>query len=172
MTPTLQIGDYLIVDKSRHARQVSRGQVYIFESLEEPGLKVIKRAVAVGGDTVEIQAGQLVRNGQVVSEPYLASGGRLRSEEELARTKMREWQLRYLVGVADSAYMPDLNELGPVVVPTGYFFALGDNRQASYDSRYYGFVPDSLVLGVPSFIYFSRDTLGTIWWRRFGVEPR
>ena len=75
------------------------------------------------------------------------------------------------------AYAPDLQDWGPLVVPPDSFFALGDNRDASYDSRYYGFIPMSRVLGKPRVIYLSleKDTSGSVTglrWARIGARVR
>jgi signal peptidase I len=86
---------------------------------------------------------------------------------------MREWQVAHLVGHSGH-YAPDLQNWGPLVVPPDSFFALGDNRDASYDCRYYGFIPSSNVIGRASVIYWSFDpgsagSLGSrVRWERIG----
>ena len=70
---------------------------------------------------------------------------------------MRRWQLPEYAGDDPGDYWPDLHDWGPLVVPPDSLFVLGDNRDASYDSRYWGFVPRSKVRGRPVIIYFSRE---------------
>ena len=77
------------------------------------------------------------------------------SEDAVQRAKMHDWQVAHTATRDTGAYAPDLQSWGPIVVPSDSFFALGDNRDASYDSRYYGFVPFGHVLGQPWLVYFS-----------------
>ena len=91
------------------------------------------------------------------------------------------WQRGFLVPQARAAvaYHPSRNNWGPIIVPQHHFFVLGDNRDNSLDSRYWGFVPDSLVRGRPLFVYFSYvpdsatslDWLTHIRWKRLGARP-
>jgi signal peptidase I len=161
MDPTLMIGDYLYVIKTLAERTVVKnGSVVVFESVEEPGLKVIKRVVALPGDTLKMTAGTLWRNGKELTEPYAVHRDPTRSEDAEQRVKMRTWQSPHAVGIDRDSYAPDVEDWGPVVVPPDSFLALGDNRDASYDSRYYGLIPFSRILGQPRVIYLSleRDT--------------
>jgi signal peptidase I len=179
MEPTLLIGDLIWLDNTRTARTAfADGSVVIFESVEERGLKVAKRVVGMPGDTLMMSGGTLRRNGRDLTEPYAIHHDPRRSEDTLQRAKLRAWQTPHLVGVDAGSYAPDLQTWGPLVVPADSFFALGDNRDASYDSRYYGFIPFTHVLGRPWLVYFSVDfdataaaagrTEGTIRWSRIG----
>lgn len=177
MEPALQIGDFLYVDKTDRARQAtSLGSVVVFSSVEEPELKVMKRIVGLPGDTLAMHDGHLVRNGRLVTEPYVLSEPHRRSEDSTQRAKMRTWQLPYLVAGAGDGYQPDVEDWGPLTVPAGVLFVLGDNRDASYDSRYWGFVPAVNVLGRPRMIYWSFDPaspkpapfFAAARWERFG----
>ena len=179
MEPTIQVGDYLYVAKWDEARSgLRRGTVVAFESVEEPGLKVMKRILGLPGDTLAMDAGTLYRNGQPLAEPYTIRLDPGRSEDPAQRAKMKAWQSRYLVGAAADPYRPDLEYWGPVVVPADSLFVLGDNRDASYDSRYYGFIPRHNVLGQPWVVYFSYDPRAPwpfplrIRWRRLGQTLR
>jgi signal peptidase I len=174
MAPTMQIGDFLYVVKWPAAeRRPARERIMVFEAVEEPDLKVVKRALGMPGDTLSMVAGTLVRNGRAPDEPYAVHLDRSRSEEPLQRRKMKEWQSRYLV-TRDPDYAPDLQHWGPLVVPPDSFFALGDNRDSSYDSRYYGFIPFTNVIGRPAVVYFSLETeapgpfLNRVRWSRIG----
>jgi signal peptidase I len=175
MEPTIHVGDYLYVAKWDNARRdLHRGALVVFESVEEPGLKVIKRILGVPGDTLAMDAGTLHRNGQPLAEPYTIRVQPGRSEDPLQRAKMQAWQSRYLAGAVADPYRPDLEDWGPVVVPADSLFVLGDNRDASYDSRYYGFIPWHNVLGQPWVVYFSYDPRAlvpfpfSIRWSRLG----
>ena len=82
---------------------------------------------------------------------------------------MQSWQSQYLAAPSAEPYSPDLEHWGPVVVPVDSLFVLGDNRDASYDSRYYGFIPRSNVLGQPRVVYFSYDSAQSqVRWARLG----
>ena len=70
---------------------------------------------------------------------------------------MRSWQEAYYVGPDRERYQPDLHDWGPLVVPAGSYFMMGDNRDCSYDGRYWGFLPRQNVRGQPMFIYYSYD---------------
>lgn len=176
MEPTLLIGDYLFVVKTPAARQnLTHGTVVVFEAVDEPGLKVIKRVLGLPGDTLRMAAGSLYRNGQVLHEPFTIHTDTTRSEDAEQRGRMRAWQVAHTVAVDTASYTPDLQDWGPIVVPRDSFFALGDNRDASYDSRYYGFIPMSRVIGQPRVIYFSiaRDASGSataLRWSRMGAR--
>jgi signal peptidase I len=175
MEPTIKVGDYLYVAKWAEARiALHRGTVVVFESIEEPGLKVIKRILGLPGDTLAMDAGMLYRNGHVLGEPYTVRLEPGRSEDPIQRAKMQAWQSHYLVSASADPYRPDLEYWGPVVVPADSLFVLGDNRDASYDSRYYGFIPRQNVLGQPWVVYFSYNGEAPqpfplrIRWRRLG----
>jgi signal peptidase I len=183
MEPTLLIGDYIWLDNTHKARTgFGDGSVVIFESVEEAGLKVSKRVVGMPGDTLQMRNGALRRNGRDLSEPYVIHVDPRRSEDPVQRAKMRDWQMPHAATRDTGSYAPDLQSWGPVVVPPDSFFALGDNRDASYDSRYYGFIPFGHVLGQPWLVYFSlvmepADAAGSsqasgVRWSRIGHRLR
>ena len=151
-----------------------RDGIVVFESPIEPGLNLVKRVIGVAGDTLGMKGGRLIRNGTPQDEPHVQhvnpSGNA--SDPGMA------WQREYLVaGAVDLAgYTPTRDDWGPIVVPPGRFFMMGDNRDASFDSRYYGFVRRDLIKGKPLFIYYSYDPQGGgalpflthIRWERIG----
>jgi signal peptidase I len=162
MAPTVMAGDLLLVNMWHPARELGRGAVVVFDSVEEPGLKVIKRVVGLPGDTIAMVGGLLRQNGSLVSEPYVIHEDPTRHEDAVQRAKMRQWQMSYIAaGHNLSEYAPDLQDWGPVVVPRDSLFLLGDNRDNSYDGRYYGFVPIAHVVGRPMFVYYSYDPAGS-----------
>lgn len=177
MENTLQVGDFLLVNKLVYGAEVPfthtrlprlreprRGDVIVFEYPEDPTKNFVKRLVGLPGDTVEMHDGSLVRNGQKVPEIYVEH-----TEPDIDPSPEDfGWQRDYIVRTAQAAggYHPSRNNWGPLVVPTGNYFVLGDNRDNSLDSRYWGFVPDSLVKGRPFVIYYSYapDTVDSFAW--------
>ena len=82
---------------------------------------------------------------------------------------MRAWQLPHYVGRDPATYRPTTHDWGPIVIPPGHYFVMGDNRDASYDGRYWGFLPRDHLVGRPLLIYFSyaTDPLRIRWNRIF-----
>jgi signal peptidase I len=151
MAPALDIGNYVLVHTAwaHSSRPLSliRGEIVAFNSIQEPGLIVFKRVIALALDTILMRHGQVLLNGQALAEPYAVHRDSTRAEEPVYRAKMREWQEPFRPSPASGDYDPGLQEWGPLVVPAKAFLALGDNRDSSYDSRYFGFVPDTSIIG-------------------------
>jgi signal peptidase I len=192
MENTLLIGDFLFVNKALYGAEVPivgarlpavreprRNDILVFDSVEEPGLKVVKRLIGMPGDTLSMEGGVLFRNGEKVEEPYVVHTDHARSEDAMQRLKMREWQLPHLVQRDAATYKPDLQEWGPIVVPPDSFFMMGDNRDSSYDGRYWGFLPRQNVRGRPLLVYYSYDAnswrslpfLSAVRWGRLFSTP-
>ena len=193
MENTLLIGDFLFVNKLLYGAEVPLihkrlpavreprlHDVVVFDSVEEEGLKVVKRLVGMPGDTLEMRNGELHRNGQKVDEPWARHGNPGAFADAFHRAKMREWQMPYLARGDTSEYHPDLQDWGPVVVPQNHYFMMGDNRDDSYDGRYWGFLPRENVRGRPLFVYFSFDPnswrplpfFTAVRWNRIFSAPR
>lgn len=192
MENTLQVGDFLLVNKLVYGAEVpfthrrlprlrepSDGDVIVFEWPEDPTKNFVKRLVGVPGDTLEMRDGTLIRNDTALSEHYVEH---TEPDMDPAPEDFR-WQRDYLVKTAAAAagYHPSRNNWGPLVVPKGNYFVLGDNRDNSLDSRYWGFVPDSLLKGRPFVIYYSYSPdsadhsfawLTHIRWTRLGERIR
>jgi signal peptidase I len=192
MENTLLIGDFLFVNKALYGAEVPlvktrlpavreprRNDILVFDSVEEEGLKVVKRLIGVPGDTLAMEGGVLFRNGKRVDEPYALHGDPTRSEDPMQRAKMRQWQLPHVVGRDTATYQPDLQDWGPIVVPRDSFFMMGDNRDSSYDGRYWGFLPRANVRGRPLVVYYSYDPssyrswpfLTAVRWSRIFTAP-
>lgn len=125
MAPTIKAGQSVVVMRfPPGAIRVKRGDIIVFRAPDEPDKLWIKRAVGVGGDTVELRDRQLYLNGQVVDEPYV---------------KPRAAGLGILLG--------DLDDYGPVVIPEKQVCVMGDNRDNSRDSRSFGPIPLASVVG-------------------------
>ncbi len=191
MQRTLMVGDFLVVDKMVYGpdipfthlrlpgfRKPERGDVIVFKFPLGPDTNFVKRVVGVPGDTLLMSDGVLYRDGKAVKEPYVTHSS---PDTDLAADEFR-WQRDYLVKSlhASESYWPSRNNWGPLIVPSNNYFVLGDNRDNSLDSRYWGFVADSLVKGTPMFVYYSyQPDSASRWswltrarWRRFGTIVR
>jgi signal peptidase I len=192
MENTLLIGDFLFVNKALYGAEVplvhrrlppvrepERNEILVFDSVEDPGLKVVKRLIGMPGDTLAMESGQLYRNGTRVDEPYAVHEDPSRSEDPVQRARMRAWQIPHLVNRDTATYRPDLQDWGPIVVPHDSLFMMGDNRDSSYDGRYWGFLPRANVRGRPLIVYFSYDAeswralpfLTAVRWTRIFTRP-
>jgi len=160
MEPTILPGDYFFVVSSSDAPAHKEVVVYRL------GVQVYtKRVEGIPGDTLSMTAGTLIVNGEPVAEPYARHDG----EESLTVPEFN-WQRRFLTNPRDSVrYHPTLTDWGPIVVPAGKYFILGDYRAESADSRYTGFIDRVNIFARPTFIYFSRDRHGGgVRWNRIG----
>ena len=187
MERTLLVGDFLLVNKLLYGAEIPftdrtlpavrdprRGDVVVFQYPADPSKNFVKRLVGMPSDTLAMRDGLLYLNGVPQLEGYV------RHSEPGVDPVAEDfrWQRNYLVRTAEarSGFHPSRNNWGPLVVPERNYFVLGDNRDNSLDSRYWGFVPDSLVRGRPMFVYYSYapDTaLGLAWltrirWTRIG----
>jgi signal peptidase I len=191
MEHTLLVGDWLFVTKAYGAevpftdrriltwREPGRGDLVVFNSVEGD-FPVVKRVVGVAGDTLGMVRGELYRNSRRLSEPYVIHTDPLRGEGPAERARMRAWQLPHLAAAPAAGYAPDVHDWGPLVVPPDSFFVMGDNRDNSVDSRYWGLLPRGHVRGRPALIYYSYDPthwlplpfLTAIRWNRLFTHPR
>lgn len=187
MESTLLVGDFLLVNKLVYGAEVPftgkrlpalreprLGDVVVFQWPQDPTKNFVKRLVGLPGDTLAMEDGKLVRNGRSVRETYV-----LHTDPGMdpAGDEFR-WQRDHLVKTAQAfaGYHPSRNNWGPIVVPPKHYFMLGDNRDNSLDSRYWGFVPDSLIRGRPLVVYYSFEPdsgvhsawLGRVRWNRLG----
>jgi signal peptidase I len=181
MEPTLLVGDLVYVDRhERRFTSLGRGDIVVFTSVDEPGVKIITRLVGLPGDRLEMRHGDLLLNGHLLPERYARHGDPLRVDEPPQRVRMRRWQLAAYVGNDPEGYQPDRHTWGPLRVPPDSFFVLGDNRDYSYDSRYWGFIPAGHLYGRLGTVYFSYDAtsetafplLMAVRWNRIGMVPR
>lgn len=161
MSPALVRGDHVMV-APYSGSDVSRGDIVAWQN--ETGT-FMQRVVGMPGDTLEMRGKNLYLGGIAFDEPYVSH---LDFEEDPADPIMG-WQRAHLVTPADD-YEPSRDNWGPIVVPDGYFFLLGDNRDQSLDGRYLGFVPRSAITGRPVWIYFSRDPQSGIRFYRMGRD--
>ncbi len=171
MAPTLQIGDRILVDQSRAARRaVQRGAVIVFKYPGHAERNYIKRVIGMEGDKVQIIDGSLYINDRLVETTPVASAA-----ETEQRTPAYDKVMLYEERLDQAAHRIQLrydrvrkNE-GPWMVPAGAFFVLGDNRDNSQDSRFFGFVPRENVEGTALKIYWSWDAgAARVLWNRIG----
>ena len=164
MAPTILAGDYVIVIGSHNVPK--RKEIVVYRLKGQP---YIKRVVGLPGDTLAMSDGVLVLNGDSVAEPYAVHFG-----EEAVESPDFSWQRHFLAPSANRfRYHPSLTSWGPLVVPAGNYFLLGDNRAESADSRYTGFIDAASIFARPKLIYFSKDRhTGDIRWNRIGRAIR
>ena len=149
MENNLLIGDHLLVNKFVFAPTMTggertilpidpirRGDIVVFKYPEEPERDFIKRVIGLPGETLELRSKRVYINGTILDEPYV----------------------RYLVPPDEESGGGEFDvrvQYGPVTVPAGHYFMMGDNRDNSQDSRYWGFMPAEYVKGKALFVYFS-----------------
>jgi signal peptidase I len=160
MEKNLLIGDHLIVNKMVFSpastglerallpsRPISRGDIIVFKYPKDPARDFIKRVIGLPGDRLELKKKKIYINDKLIDEPYV----------------------QFLMPLTpDTARSDDVRvDYGPVTVPAEQYFMMGDNRDNSEDSRYWGFLPASYVKGQALFIYLSvGESLGAIQWSR------
>jgi signal peptidase I len=173
MERTILVGDFLLVNKLVYGAPVpftgvrtprleapARGDVVVFEWPKDRQKNLIKRLLGLPGDTLAMRAGVLWVNGEPRDEGYAV-------HTEVGSDPTYEafgWQQHFVVRPAlaappaprrDPSANPSRDNWGPLTVPAGHYFVLGDNRDNSLDSRFWGFVPDSLLRGRPIAVYYS-----------------
>jgi signal peptidase I len=160
MIPTLQIGDHILVNKLAYGiripfwdqyvidfTEVQRGDVIVFIFPEDRSKDFIKRVVGVAGDAVEIRGKKILINGKEVEDPHAHFEG---DDPQTVLPATRD-------------------DFGPTKVPANHLFVMGDNRDRSYDSRFWGFVSLDDVRGKAFLIYWSWDGADRwVRWERLG----
>lgn len=176
MEETLLVGDFLLVNKAVYGAQVpftrlrlpafdnpEPGDVIVFEYPLDRKKNYVKRVVGLPADTLSMKGGRLYVNGVVMAEDYVQH---IQPNGNYYDPQF-EWQRHYLAGKVDpSVYRPTRDDWGPIIVPPDKYFVMGDNRDNSQDSRYWGFVDRRLIKGRPLIIYYSFDksTLRPVPW--------
>ncbi len=172
MEKTLLIGDHVLVNRAQFApktawvggllpyRDPRRGDIVVFLAPCEPGLYVVKRIMGVPGDRIHLRDGVVYRNGEQLQEPYVNHSER--SYPNAYRDNFPALPPSESANVYPcwEKELPTHIEGEDLVVPAGRYFAMGDNRDVSLDSRYWGFIPRENVIGSPMFIYWSFETPG------------
>ena len=172
MENTLLIGDHVFVNRIQFApksswagpllpyRDVRHGDIVVFLSPAEPGLYVVKRIIGTAGDHIHLRNGVVYRNGEELKEPYVIH------PQDSIPNPYRDNFLAVPPSESYNVYPSWEQELPmhiqgeDLVVPPDHYFAMGDNRDVSLDSRFWGFIPKENVIGRPMFIYWSFETPG------------
>jgi signal peptidase I len=154
--PNLWIGDYITVDtRNRRVDNVERGDLIVFDYPHDRSVKFLKRVVGISGDTISYINKQIFINGVVANYQKVSSkqnNNVMEFVEELDGTSYRI--------LNDQSV--ESRDVSSVSVPDGQFFVLGDNRDHSNDSRYWGFVPRDHLRGVPAYVWFSWENFSRI----------
>ena len=156
MKPTLLVGDFILVNKLVYRfSEPQRGDIVVFKYPIDPNIDFIKRIIALPGEEVEVRNNQVFINGKPL--PLIEVG---RGEENGLRKVIYEEVLpegkKHKVQFYED-FPFSKRDFGPVVVPPNHYFVMGDNRDNSEDSRYWGFVPRENIVGKAFVIYFSGD---------------
>jgi signal peptidase I len=166
MEDTLLIGDHLLVDKLAYApsggfskyilpyEEPRRGDIIVFRYPVDITQTFVKRVIGIPGDRIKIINQQIIRNGQKLYEPYVVHKNPY-PDSFRDNFPSSEPNLMLLDRARDMLANNVVN--GEIVVPPNSFFAMGDNRDNSLDSRYWGFVPRENIIGKPLIIYWSYD---------------
>ncbi len=190
MENTLLVGDFLVVNKAAYGAWIpgtslnlpafaepERRDVIVFTPPHDPRKTYVKRVVGVPGDVLEMRGKQLYLNHAPLHEPYVLHVDPRRDEVHPDMA----WQTEYLAEARDAvSYRPTRDNWGPIQVPDDRYFVLGDNRDNSEDSRYWGFVDRDSVRGRPWFVYYSFDSssggagawMSEVRWARIGGRVR
>ena len=160
MENNLLIGDHLLVNKFLFAPTrtglermllpidpIRRGDIVVFKFPQDPERDFVKRVIGLPGDTVEMRKKRIYINGELTDEPYV------------------HFMTPYTEGMVDFSSCGCMINYGPVVVPADHYFMMGDNRDNSEDSRFWGFMPRSYVKGKALFVYMSFGDGGIRWSR-------
>jgi signal peptidase I len=187
MEDTLLIGDHVFVNRIQFApktswvgpllpyRDVRHGDIVVFlhPDPHDAGTYVVKRIMGVPGDRIHLRNGVVYRNGQALTESYILQDRAPADQGQESYLEMNRGSQAYrnnFPAVAPSDeygvypnWLVDLQshiDGGDLVVPPGHYFAMGDHRDVSLDSRYWGFIPQENIIGRPMFIYWSFETPG------------
>ncbi|HEY1676720.1 MAG TPA: signal peptidase I [Candidatus Sulfotelmatobacter sp.] len=170
MENTLLIGDHVFVNRIQFAprskwigpivpyRDVHFRDIVVFLSPQTPGLYVVKRVIGIPGDRIHLRNGVVYRNGEALTEPYVDADRDNPSDSyrndfpsvppDDDPNVWTNWKID----------LPSYIKGDDLVVPPNHYFAMGDHRGVSLDSRYWGFIPQENIIGRPMFIYWSFET--------------
>jgi signal peptidase I len=144
MTPTILVGDHFFLDKLAFpanyphiiqkylpTRTIHRGDIVALWSPQTPDMRLVKRVIGLPGENLEVRNRDVYINGRKLDEPYVVH--------------------------IDARFIQGRDNFGPVTIPEDHFFMMGDNRDNSNDSRFWGFAPRESFIGKPLFIYWSYE---------------
>lgn len=179
MEGTLLVGDFLFVNKALYGAEVpgtevrlpsirepERGDIVVFSPPHDRARVYVKRVIGVSGDTLAMRKKTLILNGMEKEEGYV----RFLDRRGDAIHPGMKWQSDFLAAARrPGRYSPSRDNWGPIVVPEGKFFVMGDNRDNSEDSRYWGFIDREDIKGQPWMVYLSlkgREEIPDGWLKR------
>jgi len=165
MENTLLIGDYLLVDKVHYGdgglfhwllpySEIRRGDIIVFRYPVHPNQHFVKRVIGIPGDRIHLFHGTVFVNGKAIDDSRFA----VHKGQQFDSYRDNFPSGNYISPEVNSGWWVQLHNVvhqGEIVVPPGNFFVLGDNRDESLDSRYWGFVPRENIIGRPFLIYWS-----------------
>jgi signal peptidase I len=169
MEDTLLIGDHVVVNREQFAppthwmgpllpyRDLHRDDIAVFLSPEQPGLFLVKRIIGLPGDRIHLRDDVVYRNGEKLVEPFV----RHKRQSNPYTADFPSVAPSEMYGVRNEKWaqeMPSHIVGDDIVVPPDSYFAMGDNRDVSYDSRFWGFLPRKNLIGRPMYIYWSFNT--------------
>jgi signal peptidase I len=167
MMNTLLVGDYLLVNKLCYGeradnylvpyQKIARGDIVVFHYPVDPKQHFVKRVIGVPGDKLRLVNKQVWINGAPLKEPYVRF---LFPSDNMFRDNFPRLDAPITLGLEGKWWleMRKLVDDGQLIVPEGHYFVMGDNRDDSEDSRYWGFVPRENIIGRPLLIYWSVQT--------------
>jgi signal peptidase I len=186
LKPTLEIGDFILVNKFHYGVRLpvvhkkifdfdepQRGDIVVFRWPPDPSLDFIKRIVGVPGDHISYINKTLYINGEKLPQTFVEN---TTDNDESGYSWKVEKNMEDLLGVKHEIYKAPSKpseDFKDIVVPEGMYFAMGDNRDDSADSRYWGFVPEANIVGKASFIWMSWNGNDySVRWKRLGTKIR
>jgi signal peptidase I len=168
MENTLLVGDYLLVNKLCYGgrglgdhlmpyQKIKRGDIVVFHYPVDPQQHFVKRVIGIPGDRLRLVNKQVWINGVLLKEPYVRF---LEPPNNMFRDNFPRLDSIPAIGLEGKWWleMRKLVEDGQLIIPEGHYFVMGDNRDDSQDSRYWGFVPQENIIGRPLLIYWSVQT--------------
>ena len=186
LEPTIRPGDFILVNQFAYGLHLpllnkkiveigepERGDITLFQFPKNPAIVYIKRVVGLPGDSIEYRHKQLYINGEPAVQSFNEGQSDFLSKE--TRKDPKEKLIVKTENLSGITHQILIDQNKPesenfyFVVPEGHYFMMGDNRDGSYDSRYWGFVPEENLIGKALFVWFSWDSKNyTVAWRRIG----
>lgn len=180
MEKTILVGDHVFLNKLLYGprlpytswripplKSVHRQEIVAFRYPRNPSVMFVKRVIGIGGDVVRIQNKKVFLNGRALKEPYVqfqyASLFPLRDNFPPPISQLETLPAAWGLDPGWAREMPSFIKADGLQVPQGYLFVMGDNRDNSLDSRFWGFVPEVSVVGEPLFVYWSYDAPSKEW---------
>ena len=172
MAPSIARGDYIFAAKGPFINEIQRGDVVVFSVPRDPNTAYVKRVMALAGDRIAVHEGRPVLNGAAVAwsgiTPDVLSGRNCVPSPIQRRTEQID-QHTYSVLLREGGSA--LSEMAEITIPDAHYFLMGDNRDASEDSRVFGPIPSASITGKAQEIWYSAPPCGEIGFERRGPVP-